>query len=166
MEQRKFYTVLNCHPGNFLCLISSDIFTFADCGPLKPPENGSVDMPMGTTFRSIVEYSCETGFDLDGTARVQCLEDGQWSDPAPVCDIKGYHSCLKFSDRQTWEISVNPNQTAQGGLIRVYSVWHSISIFWVHYSIVKLHCSNFRISTAVVAHQANLCLRAFRHDKF
>ena len=49
---------------------------------------------MGTTFRSVAEYSCEIGFDLDGVARVQCLEDGQWSDPAPFCDIRGESDLL------------------------------------------------------------------------
>ena len=30
-------------------------------------------------------------------------------------------------------------------------VCHSVSIFWMHYSMVKPHCSNFRIITANVS---------------
>ena len=32
--------------------------------------------------------------------------------------------------------------------IRAYTVCHSVSIIWMHYSTVKPHCSNFRVITA------------------
>ena len=39
-----------------------------------------------------------------------------------------------------------PGQTAPlGSLIRVYTVCHTICIFWMHYSMVKPSCSNFRM---------------------
>ena len=44
-----------------------------------------------------------------------------------------------FSDRQVWRSS----------LIRVHTVCHFVCIFWTHYSMVKPHCSNFRIITLV-----------------
>ena len=31
----------------------------------------------------------------------------------------------------------------------VYTVCHSVCIFWTHYSMVEPHCSNFRIITAI-----------------
>ena len=34
-------------------------------------------------------------------------------------------------------------------LIRVYTVWHSVNIFWTHYSVLKRDCSNFRIITSI-----------------
>ena len=33
-------------------------------------------------------------------------------------------------------------------LIRVYTVCNSVCILWVHYSLVKPSCSNFRVTTA------------------
>ena len=36
--------------------------------------------------------------------------------------------------------------------IRVYTVWHSICIFWMYYSTVQPHCSNCRILTAILGH--------------
>ena len=33
-------------------------------------------------------------------------------------------------------------------LIRVYTVCHSVCIFWTNYPVVKRYCSNFRIITA------------------
>ena len=36
----------------------------------------------------------------------------------------------------------------RSNLIRVYTVCHSVCIFWIHYSMVKPPCSNFRVITA------------------
>ena len=52
-----------------------------------------------------------------------------------------YHNFPKFSDRQVWANSVDP------GLIRVYTVCHSVCIVWTHYSILEPHSSNFRMIT-------------------
>ena len=43
-----------------------------------------------------------------------------------------------------------PGQTVQTQirlLIRVYTVCHSVCIFWTHYSVVEPHSSNFRVIT-------------------
>ena len=37
---------------------------------------------------------------------------------------------------------------SRSSLIRVYTVCHSICIFWTHYSIAEPPCSNFRVITA------------------
>ena len=49
-----------------------------------------------------------------------------------------YRNDPKFSDRQVWANRADPDQT----------VCHSICIFWMHYSMVKQPCSNFRVITA------------------
>ena len=54
-----------------------------------------------------------------------------------------YRNDPKFSDRQAWANSVDPDQTAP--LIRVYTVCHSVCIVWTHYSMVEPHSSNFRV---------------------
>ena len=54
-----------------------------------------------------------------------------------------YRNDPNFSDRQVWANRVDPDQTAS----RVYTVCHSICIFWTRYSVVKRHCSNFRMFT-------------------
>ena len=36
-----------------------------------------------------------------------------------------------------------------GSLIRVYTVCHSVCIFWTQYCMIKPHCSKFRIITAI-----------------
>ena len=37
---------------------------------------------------------------------------------------------------------------SRSSLIRVYTVCHSVCIFWMHYSMIKPQCSNFRVITA------------------
>ena len=55
-----------------------------------------------------------------------------------------------FLDRQIWANSAHPDQTASRGAVwsKVYNVCHTVRIFWIHYSVVKCYCSNFRIITA------------------
>ena len=43
-------------------------------------------------------------------------------------------------DPKFWANSVDADQTA---------VCHSVCIFWMYYSMVESHCSNFRIITAI-----------------
>ena len=58
--------------------------------------------------------------------------------------IREYRNVPKFSDRWVWANSADPDQTAP----RVDSVCNSDCIFWVHCSLVKPFCSNFRAITA------------------
>ena len=65
-----------------------------------------------------------------------------------------YRNNPKFSDRYAWANSADPDQTAP---IRVYTVCHSVSIVWTHYSMVEPHSSNFRVITTNI-----LGVRIFR----
>ena len=59
----------------------------------------------------------------------------------------GYRNVPKFSDRQVWANSADPDKTAPS-LIRVYTVCNFLCIFWMHYSKEKPSCSTFRVITA------------------
>ena len=45
-----------------------------------------------------------------------------------------------------WANSVDPDRSS---LIRVYTICHSVCIFWMHYSMVVPQCSNFKIITPI-----------------
>ena len=63
---------------------------------------------------------------------------------------KCYRNDPKFSDRYAWANSADPDQTApRSSLIRVYSVCHSVSIVWTHYSMVEPQSSNFGVITSI-----------------
>ena len=70
----------------FLFLIIPSIVV--DCGSLRNPVNGQVDMSSGTTFMSTATYTCNAGYDLIGPISRTCGSDGVWSPAVPTCDSK------------------------------------------------------------------------------
>ena len=75
-----------------------------------------------------------------------------------------YRNDPKFSDRQAWANSTDPDQTAPRGgavsrrssLIRVCTVCHSVCtvchsvcIVWTHYCMVEPYSSDFRVITKI-----------------
>ena len=66
-----------------------------------------------------------------------------------------YSNFPKFSDRQVWANSANPDQRSslirvctRSSLIRVCTVCNTLCIFWKHYSKEKPSCSTLRVTTA------------------
>ena len=54
------------------------------CGFLTPPDNGSV-VVTGYDPLDNATFTCYDGFDLNGTAMLQCQENGQWDGEEPTC---------------------------------------------------------------------------------
>jgi Sushi repeat (SCR repeat) len=52
-----------------------------DGAGLAQGEGGTHSLRVGEA----VTFRCETGYELDGVERLDCLEDGTWSDIPPVC---------------------------------------------------------------------------------
>ena len=74
-----------------------------------------------------------------------CDRQAQTSESALFVVLLAYRNDPKFSDSQVLANSVDLDRSS---LIRVYSVCHSVFIFWTHYFVVKQPCSNFRVITA------------------
>ena len=68
-------------------------FTVADCGPLKPPRNGDVELS-GTTIGSVATYECFGGYSLVGDEIRSCVDGGFWTGDDPVCNRKDQHWSL------------------------------------------------------------------------
>ena len=72
-----------------------------DCGQLSNPSNGQVFYTI-TTEGGFADYTCNPGFLLLGVSTRKCLENGSWSDMAPICagtltNLCGYaHLCKRF----------------------------------------------------------------------
>jgi len=62
---------------------------FVDCGTLQNPNNGHVSLIDGTTLEANATYSCNSGFQLIGDNRRQCLANGVWSGGEPICTKTG-----------------------------------------------------------------------------
>ncbi|XP_052809396.1 CUB and sushi domain-containing protein 3-like [Mya arenaria] len=56
-----------------------------DCGD-PTPNNGSADIPSGTTYNEPAAVTCDTGFTRNGSSLIVCQADGTWS-ATPTCAI-------------------------------------------------------------------------------
>ena len=57
------------------------------CPGLMNPDNGQVELS-DMVFGSIATYSCDTGYNLNGSVTRMCMADGQWSGENPACQSK------------------------------------------------------------------------------
>ena len=57
------------------------------CPTLVPPANGNLVFS-GNTFGETADYTCNTGFILEGDSPLTCGGDSQWSGSPPVCNRK------------------------------------------------------------------------------
>ena len=56
------------------------------CGfPPAAPANGQRS-GSGITFGSMVTYSCDAGYTLQGTGSINCMANRKWSGSAPHCN--------------------------------------------------------------------------------
>lgn len=68
----------NCIPDAFL------LFVAVDCGPLPVPTNGSSSGD-STVFPNAIQFSCDPGFILSGSASRMCQTNGTWSGFSTEC---------------------------------------------------------------------------------
>ena len=65
----------------------TDPAAVVDCGtPPAAHVNGNPPMYTTTTFGSIVDYTCQSGYMREGDQTITCLANGQWDASAPDCD--------------------------------------------------------------------------------
>lgn len=56
-----------------------------NCSDLAAPTNGSVELT-AATFGATAVYTCDEGFNIDGTDTRTCHANGQWSGSPPTCN--------------------------------------------------------------------------------
>ncbi|XP_053461994.1 E-selectin [Nycticebus coucang] len=61
------------------------------CDAVRPPPQGVVrytHSPSGEfTYKSICALSCKQGFELHGSAQLECTSQGQWTEEVPSCQV-------------------------------------------------------------------------------
>ena len=73
-------------PGNTLLLCYSFLTHSAvDCSDPGTPTNGQRSLS-STTYTSVVTYTCDVGYTLQGANSRTCQSDGQWSGSVPQCN--------------------------------------------------------------------------------
>ncbi|XP_014203613.1 sushi, von Willebrand factor type A, EGF and pentraxin domain-containing protein 1 [Copidosoma floridanum] len=61
---------------------------YVDCGAPAQVSHGSVRLVNGTTtVASLIEYSCDEDFWVDGEAKQECTREGKWSHKTPQCEL-------------------------------------------------------------------------------
>ena len=58
-----------------------------DCGDPGTPTNGQRTLS-STTYNSVVTYTCDVGYTLQGTSNRICQSNGQWSESVPQCNCE------------------------------------------------------------------------------
>ena len=74
-----------CNTHTFLSATHVFTSTVVHCGPPDVPRYGAVTTPNGVSFGARAQYSCNTGFELQGSEFRTCQENGEWSPEAPIC---------------------------------------------------------------------------------
>ena len=70
------------------------VCTAVKCETLTDPDNGGV-MFTTTTYLSIANYTCDTGYNLVGVDQRTCTAAGIWGDGEPTCQSEtGYRMLL------------------------------------------------------------------------
>ncbi|XP_033100068.1 E-selectin-like [Anneissia japonica] len=92
------HLIFTCDPG-FDLLGSEDIVCQADgnwsdnppvciriyCVPVDEPVNGNIQGDL-CTVGSVLQFSCNEGYQLHGSEEIICKESGEWSGEAPACE--------------------------------------------------------------------------------
>ena len=68
-------------------------YTVVDCGALTDPDNGQVSATT-TTYDSIADYTCNTGYNLVGVNERICTAAGTWTDGEPTCQSEDHENSL------------------------------------------------------------------------
>ena len=63
------------------------LHTAIDCGDPGTPTNGQRSLS-STTYNSVVTYTCDVGYTLQGSNSRTCQSSGQWSGNVPQCTCK------------------------------------------------------------------------------
>lgn len=76
-------------PTRIEILCNFIFFVAVDCGSLPAPMNGS-SHGVATVFPNGIQFSCEPGFILSGSAKRTCQPNGTWSGVTTVCTGRIY----------------------------------------------------------------------------
>ncbi|KAI8500845.1 hypothetical protein Bbelb_216630 [Branchiostoma belcheri] len=55
------------------------------CPALLAPTNGILSPTVATSYQTVVTFTCNQGYLLDGASSATCQADGTWSNPVPTC---------------------------------------------------------------------------------
>ena len=60
-------------------------FSGITCDPPFVPKNGIARVKRKSFYGSLVSFSCDPGYILEGSNSLRCQDDGNWNGTEPVC---------------------------------------------------------------------------------
>ena len=78
----EYHGISNTHN---ICLHIVLSFPAVDCGDPGNLTNGQRSLS-STTYNSVVTYTCDVGYTLQGSNNKTCQSSGQWSGSVPQCN--------------------------------------------------------------------------------
>ena len=83
-----------------MCLILlSNLFIVLTCPPLTAPDNGDIDCSLGDDGvpheGDTCSFTCDDGYDLNGTNARTCQNDGTWSGTQAMCSAGIHDNCTR-----------------------------------------------------------------------
>ena len=97
------------------------------CSKLDAPNYGKVWVT-GNSYSSTAYYTCNYGYELDGSHSRRCQHDGTWYGKAPECRPvkRGKQDCHSFVDKL---LAVNYNNILHSYLFQAHctQVWQGLS---------------------------------------
>ena len=86
----RHYFNYRCHSAKecpLLCIYSLPAYSAVDCGDPGTPTNGERSLSR-TIYNSVVTYTCDVGYTLQGSNSRTCQSDGLWSGSVPQCSCE------------------------------------------------------------------------------
>ncbi|OXB84201.1 UNVERIFIED_CONTAM: hypothetical protein H355_007084, partial [Colinus virginianus] len=90
-----------CHPG----FIGDNCENAVTCPVLRAPQHGELNcshLHGNFTFRSVCDFSCQSGFELVGSQSRECMATGNWTGDIPRCKAI---SCPELSAPEHGELN-------------------------------------------------------------
>ena len=121
------------------------------CPALVDPENGQVELS-DMIFGSTATYSCDRGYNLNGSMSRVCVGDGQWSGDDALCQSKRkfhhwlctcirvcVYACMRTELELTFEMSVHNHPTMCSCWLQKFGcTWKWDTDHWQHH--LCIHC--------------------------
>jgi len=102
-----------------------------DCGILPSLTNGTVDQSGGTLYLDTTHFTCDLGFNLQGTSVRTCGPDGTWDNAQPTCEIAGARKAFAVE-----KMSLSKNTVFVDIVLCVYYMFYIQRLLQAHKNTV------------------------------
>ncbi|KAL4228764.1 hypothetical protein ACF0H5_011806 [Mactra antiquata] len=127
------------------------------CPGIAELDNGTVIME-GRYFLDTASFSCDPDFELVGSRQIQCMYDGQWSGPTPVCRPKAPEKTmdlvLRLNVTATPDLNSNDTYNTYMEAVRIALIEHYGA--WMKNRSIDIIIKSLRSGSLIVSFTVNV----------